>query len=894
MTVRRSVLQAATMMTALILLSACGGGGSGSDSPSSQVTAPVITTQPQSTTVTAGKAATFTVAASGTAPLSYQWQRGGAAISGATSASYSTAATTAQDNGATFTVVVGNAGGSATSSAATLTVNSPPSITTQPSSTIASAGQNATLSVVATGTAPLTYQWKRNGQVISGATNATLTLSPATAEDHGAQFTVDITNSVGTVTSNAASVTIAPPIAVLAGRIGGSGNLNGAVSNARLGTAGGLAIGGPDLYIIDGGYSDIRVFDPANGNLSVFAGSGTPGTTDGTGSAAQFDFTAGVGALPPTAIAEDSSGNLYVCDSGNSTIRKISPSGAVTTLAGVPNTTGFVDGTGSQALFNGPRGITYDAIDNALYVADTGNSVIRRVSLTGVVTTVAGGAAGGYSDGVGSAAGFTLPEGITSPCSGGCLTGAGSHEIYIADTYNDTIREITISGSPETYTVTTIAGLARTTGSTDGAGNVARLYEPEGIAYVNGLLYVADTGNHTVRELVFGQNNSVTVSTLAGTAGTAGYANGIGAAASFVSPDAMSGWTDPSSGQSEILVSDGPVVRAIDANGTVTTLVGVAPAPGSADGTGAAARFAAPGQMAVDSHGNVFVVDSQNYTIRKITPGGVVTTFAGSAGQQGAADGIGASARFWYPEGIAIDASDNLYVSDLGDAFGTVIGGGGTSAPPSIRKITPDQIVSTVIASSSLGDPYSLAIDSSENLYVLDTAGCAIDKVTPTLSISTLAGGQCGSADGTGGAAQFSSPVGLAIDAGGTLFVADTGNDTIRKVTPAGVVTTVAGAAGKAGYVDAQGAVARFDEPLSIESDSGGNLYVTDYGNHVVRKIDATGTVKTIVGAQSSIGVQPGALPGSLSNPDGILVLPGTSTSLAITDENAVLTVSLP
>lgn len=882
MTVRISLLQAATTMTALMLLSACGGGSSGSDSSSSQVTAPVITGQPQSATVTAGKAATFTVVASGTAPLSYQWQRGGAAISGATSASYSTAATTAQDNGATFTVVVSNAAGSATSSAATLTVNSPPSITTQPSSTTASAGQNATLSVVATGTAPLTYQWKRNGRVISGATNATLTLSPATAEDHGAQFTVDITNSFGTATSDAATVTIAPPLAVLAGQIGGSGNLNGAVSNARLGTAGGLTVGGPGLYIIDGDYADIRAFDKSNGTLSVFVGSGTPGTADGTGSSAQFNFYSGVGALPPTAIAEDLSGNFYVCDAGSSTIRKISPSGAVTTLAGVPNTTGFIDGTGSQALFNKPKGITYDAIDNVLYVTDTDNSVIRRVSLTGVVTTVAGGAINGYSDGVGTAAGFTLPQGISSSCSGGCLNGLGTHALYVVDSGNDTIREVTLSGSPETFTVTTIAGLAGATGSADGAGSAARFYLPEGIAYVNGTVYVADTFNHTVRELTFGQNSSVTVSTLAGTAGTVGYINGVGAGASFVNPNAVSGWTDPSSGQSEVLVSDGSAVRTIAANGTVTTLVGVLPAPGSADGSGTTARFAAPGQMATDSYGDIFAVDQANYTIRKVTPTGDVTTFAGSAGQQGTADGTGASARFMYPHGIAIDASDNLYIGDFGSG---------------IRKITPDQVVSTYLpASSSLGDPYSLAIDSSGDLYTLDPANCAIHKVTATLAVSTLAGGQCtgGGADGTGSAAQFSSALGLAIDSAGTLYVADTYNDTIRKVTSAGVVTTIAGTAGSAGYADAQGAAARFDLPVGISIDSAGNLYVSDTYNHIIREIDATGAVKTVVGAQPLVGVQPGSLPGSLAFPGGILVLPGTSTSLAITDENAVLTVSLP
>src|ERR1019366_771604 len=176
--------------------------------------APSITTQPSSQTVTAGQTAAFTVTANGTAPLTYQWKNNGTAISGATSSAYTTPATSASDNGALFTVTVTNGTGNVTSNAATLTVNSPPAITTQPVSQTATSGQTATFMVAATGTATLTYQWKKNGTAIGGATSSAYTTPATTISDNGAQFTVTVTNSVGNVTSNAATLTVtAAPVA---------------------------------------------------------------------------------------------------------------------------------------------------------------------------------------------------------------------------------------------------------------------------------------------------------------------------------------------------------------------------------------------------------------------------------------------------------------------------------------------------------------------------------------------------------------------------------------------------------------------------------------------------------------------------------------------------------
>jgi hypothetical protein len=213
---------------------------------------PTITTQPASQTVTSGQTATFTVAATGTAPLAYQWRKNNVAISGATSASYTTPATTSSDNGAQFTVVVSNSAGSVTSNAATLMVNPPtvaPSITTQPASQTVIAGQTATFTVAATGTAPLTYQWRKNGAVISGATSPAYTTPATTTGDNGAKFTVVVTNSAGSATSNAATLTVTVPLPTVSSLtlnptsvVGGLGSSTGTVTLSGPAPAGGAQV----------------------------------------------------------------------------------------------------------------------------------------------------------------------------------------------------------------------------------------------------------------------------------------------------------------------------------------------------------------------------------------------------------------------------------------------------------------------------------------------------------------------------------------------------------------------------------------------------------------------------------------------------------------------------
>ena len=274
-----------------------------------------------------------------------------------------------------------------------------------------------------------------------------------------------------------------------------------------------------------------------------------------------------------------------------------------------------------------------------------------------------------------------------------------------------------------------------------------------------------------------------------------------------------------------------------------TTVAGAA-AIGSTDGPGNVARFNFPQGIAVDSAGNIYVADSSNHTNRKITPAGVVSTLAGKAGYAVPAthsgnygDGVGSDARFTNPAGLAVDAAGNVFVV------------GGDNA---VRKISTTAVVTTVAGGgpvSSLNVPQAITIDAAGNLYVADTYNYAIKKVTPAGVVTILAGGSYGTSDGAGAAAKFYNPRGIAVDSAGVVYVSDTFNQTIRRISPAGDVTTIAGIPGQRGYADGVGTTAKFSEPSGLAIDPAGNLYVADSGNCVIRKITPSGVVSTLAGA---------------------------------------------
>jgi sugar lactone lactonase YvrE len=301
--------------------------------------------------------------------------------------------------------------------------------------------------------------------------------------------------------------------------------------------------------------------------------------------------------------------------------------------------------------------------------------------------------------------------------------------------------------------------------------------------------------------------------TLAGMAGTSGSTDGIGAEARFKAP---AGLAVDGAGNVYVADTDNHIVRKISPAGVVTTLAGAPGAVGAADGAGAAARFSSPGGVAVDNSGNVYVADTSNHVIRKIAPTGVVSTFAGSAGVEGSDDGNRATARFYFPGGVAVDSTGNVFVADTYNS--------------TVRKITSKGVVSTLAgkagnvgsadgsgASAGFAHPVGIAIDNAGNVLVVDGNNHAVRKITPAGVVTTLAAPP---------AAPLKYPIGVAADRAGNIYVADSLNSAVRKISPEGVVSTLAGPR-----------VAALKSPSGVAADGAGNVYITDTGDNTIRKI---------------------------------------------------------
>lgn len=489
-----------------------------------------------------------------------------------------------------------------------------------------------------------------------------------------------------------------------------------------------------------------------------------------------------------------------------------------------PTLTGFspTSGTAGTSVILTGTNFSTTAADNAVKFNGTAATVSAATDTSLTVSVPEGASTGKITVQVGSKTAastndFTLnpPSPPVTLTSFSPATGTGGTIVTLTGTNFSTSvinNVVKFNGTSALVTAATATSLTVSVPESGSTGKITVQVGSQTATSVNDFVYATIAG--------------ITVSTLAGS-GAFGFADGAGTAAQFYQP---TGVAVDASGNVYVAEAENHRIRKVTSDGVVSTLAGSGTA-GFADGSGTVAQFNSPRGITLDASGNLYIADGVNNRIRKITPTGAVTTLAGS-GVAGFADGNGLAAQFFFPKGIAVDASDNLYVAD--------------DINHRVRKITPAGTVST-LAGSALGSadgagtaaqfnrPTGVAVDASGNVYVADAKNHRIRKITSNGTVSTLAGSTEGFAEGTSTAARFSEPVGLAVDASGNVYVADSDNSRIRKITPDGTVSTLAG--GSAGFADGTAATARFRSPSGVALDAAGIVYVADRQNHSIRKI---------------------------------------------------------
>lgn len=643
---------------------------------------------------------------------------------------------------------------------------------------------------------------------------------------------------------------------LLAGRPGGAGTSDAIGTRARFNSPRGIAVYGDTLYVADKSNHTIRKIDLTTKSVTTIAGyPGRPGVNDGIGSNARFYY--------PEGIATDGV-YLYIADTGNHAIRKVEiNSGTVVTLAGKRGQSGYNNGTGVNAMFKAPSGITVR--DNVLYVTDTDNHLIRRVDKnSGETTTIAGTVdVAGNTDGRGAVAKFNFPLGITS----------SGEFLYIADTYNHSIRRLTI----QTGEVITLAGKSGEAGYREGSLVDARFFYPFELTVKGGELFIADLGNDVIRVIDLSQG---TINAIAGTPRVSGSADGPLGVGSFNSPADVAIIGD------YIYVTDmeNHSIRSVNVStGEIETLAGAPSYTGATDDSGDNSRFSTPGGIAMDG-GTLYIADTFNHTIRKVdAETGAVTTIAGKAGVSGTTDSSESAAVFNFPMDVIPDANGEfIYIVDTGNHV--------------IRsmKISTGEVRSFAGYPGSYGTANGIGtaarfnspkrgVRIGDKLFVVDTGNHAIRVINlDTSEVTTLAGergvaGWTDTGEGTGGGARFNNPGDIATD-GAFLYVADTGNHVIRRVhLSTGVVSTVAGTRGGAGLVDSLDGSPLLETcrkqldavPRKLVDSGGGSplfkspegitwhngiLYVSDTGNHILRQVDlATRKVSYLAGDVSCV-----------------------------------------
>jgi sugar lactone lactonase YvrE len=634
----------------------------------------------------------------------------------------------------------------------------------------------------------------------------------------------------------------------------------------------------------------------SSGTLTLVAGTGRMGYSGDGGPAALALFN------NPQGIAVDHSGNIYVADTGNSLVRIITPDGNInlfagTVLYGVP-VAGY-SGDGGSAVGNAaqaggeldlPVGLALDAAGD-LYIADSANNAIREVTVGGNIQTIAG-------------LGPTQPgfSGDTTAAAGANLNGPldvavdSNNNVYIADTNNANVREITAS----TGIINTIAGsTAIVTGAVvlafgyagdGGTAITAELAGPAGVAIdTTGNIYIATYADNRIRVV----NGKGIINTFAGNSGY-GF-SGDGGPALSAQLSAPRGIGLDSANNLYLADRWNNRIRKI-AGGNISTIAGNGQANFGGDGGPAtSAQLSYPDGVGIDHAGNIYFSDLLNNRVRMITPTGTISTFAGNGlAGFGGDGGAATSAELSQPAGLAVDSSGNVYIADSNNSV--------------VRKVNTQGIISTVAGTGGVegysGDggaatkaalmaPLAVAVDASGNLYIADYYGWIREVNGSTGAISTIAGNGTNGYSGDGGqatAAQFYNPLGVAVDSSGNVYVADSGNGAVRMIAN-GIISTIAGN-GTLSYTGDGGPAsqAELSAVSSVAVDAQGNIYVADSSNNAIRLFPLGGTISTIAGngTQGYTGDGGTATVAELNNPRALAVTSSGNVYFADTGNNSI------
>jgi trimeric autotransporter adhesin len=630
-------------------------------------------------------------------------------------------------------------------------------------------------------------------------------------------------------------------------RAGNSGD-GGAAASAQLSFPMGIAVDAAgNVFVADRDASVVRKI-AANGTISTVAGTGTAGFAGDGGAATSAQLNG------PLGVAVDAAGNLYIADTGNEVVRLVSTDGTIGTFAGTAGVGGYLSdgGAARNTLLNGPEAVAVDAAGN-LYIADTFNGRIRRVGTDGVITTVAGVGSTGIFSGEGGPAknaALSLPTDVAVDRAG---------NVYIADFGNSKVRVVTDG------IITTAAGRSNGAPLIDGEAAVnARLEGPTGVTVDrSGIIYFVEAGIGSGTGLAVGDYKVWKVSTAGILTTLAG--NGIPS----YSEDGVAATAAQLNGPSGVAVSRFGVIYVADTQNQrvrATSMVGgfglVTLAGNGTPGFNGEivlprnALLNGPAGVAADDAGNWYVADTANNRVRKVQPGGNLFTIAGNGNASYFGDGgLGTKGSVNHPEGVAADAAGNVYIADTLDH--------------AVRKVTPDGVITTLAGTGNPGYsgdggpakqarlslPRGVAVDASGNVYVADSGNNQVRRIDALGTITTV---------DTGGA--LADPRGVAVDRAGNLYIADTGNHRVRRVSPGSLVTTIAGD-GTCCYSGDGGLAlgAQLNQPWGLAVDANGNVYVADAGNNAIRilaPVSAALAVSAVTNAASNLAgaVAPGEL----------------------------------